>query len=345
VFVWGNEGPHLAQGEKESKKPRHLPTLIPALQHITLPQLGAASADPSAASTVVGAEPPSPRQTAAAGKGVPALKTASGSAASTRPPSGGSSAPAKAGAASGGGKKDAKSLAIELDEPAGPIDPVVSVVCGAFHCLALTASGAVFSWGRGSEGQLGLGDMKDRDAPTLVQHLSPAHQPALLLAAIEKANAPPPPKQPAAGQQRSVFGAAAAVAASTAPTAPAAASSAPVPLSPFLKVVSLAAGGAHSLVRALPLPVATSRRDEQGNELPPLAVPAVWSFGQGTSGATGLGHTDDAALAAPVAFFNGQEVLQLEAGGDASQAIVARQASNAIQLTQDEDDIPNAVLV
>ena len=43
---------------------------------------------------------------------------------------------------------------------------VVLVACGAAHCLVATADGDAFSWGRGEDGQLGLGDFEDREEPT-----------------------------------------------------------------------------------------------------------------------------------------------------------------------------------
>jgi alpha-tubulin suppressor-like RCC1 family protein len=52
---------------------------------------------------------------------------------------------------------------------------IVSVVCGAKHCLALTRSGHVFSWGCNRFGQLGLqrstsefADFESRGEPTRV---------------------------------------------------------------------------------------------------------------------------------------------------------------------------------
>ncbi|PSN51254.1 hypothetical protein C0J52_11779 [Blattella germanica] len=40
---------------------------------------------------------------------------------------------------------------------------VVDVVCGNEHCLLLTTSGSVFSWGNGSRGQLGHGDLESEE--------------------------------------------------------------------------------------------------------------------------------------------------------------------------------------
>eukprot|EP00741_Cyanophora_paradoxa_P000379 tig00000404_g370.t1 len=43
---------------------------------------------------------------------------------------------------------------------------------GSVHCLALTARGEVYSWGSGGTGQLGHGDRKNVEEPTLVEALS-----------------------------------------------------------------------------------------------------------------------------------------------------------------------------
>jgi len=45
----------------------------------------------------------------------------------------------------------------------------VRVAANCFHTCALTSGGALYCWGRGVEGQLGLGDNKERAAPTLVK--------------------------------------------------------------------------------------------------------------------------------------------------------------------------------
>lgn len=46
---------------------------------------------------------------------------------------------------------------------------VLSVAAGAFHVLALTDRGKVWVWGHNSEGQLGLGDLSQRNQPALIQ--------------------------------------------------------------------------------------------------------------------------------------------------------------------------------
>ena len=55
-----------------------------------------------------------------------------------------------AGAGAGAGDTDLPTL-VPLPEP------VVQVRCGGHHSLAIAASGAVYSWGQGGHGQLGLG--------------------------------------------------------------------------------------------------------------------------------------------------------------------------------------------
>merc|ERR1712039_57259 len=48
-------------------------------------------------------------------------------------------------------------------------DVVVDVQRGKSHMLALTSNGQVYSWGANLRGQLGLGDIKPRFKPTLVE--------------------------------------------------------------------------------------------------------------------------------------------------------------------------------
>jgi len=45
---------------------------------------------------------------------------------------------------------------------------VCMIACGLYHTLAVTQDGALFTWGKGKEGQLGLGDTHDRLFPTRV---------------------------------------------------------------------------------------------------------------------------------------------------------------------------------
>ncbi|NWY27177.1 HERC5 ligase, partial [Pheucticus melanocephalus] len=46
--------------------------------------------------------------------------------------------------------------------------PLAQIAAGGAHSTCVSLSGAVFSWGKNSFGQLGLGDTKDRDCPTYV---------------------------------------------------------------------------------------------------------------------------------------------------------------------------------
>jgi alpha-tubulin suppressor-like RCC1 family protein len=52
--------------------------------------------------------------------------------------------------------------------------PVVMTSAGGGHAAAVTNSGSLFTWGRGREGQLGLGDYDDRLLPTFVAHFQPS---------------------------------------------------------------------------------------------------------------------------------------------------------------------------
>jgi hypothetical protein len=47
----------------------------------------------------------------------------------------------------------------------------LQVVCGKYHTICVTASSQVYAWGANSSGQLGLGDKRDRLAPTVVDAL------------------------------------------------------------------------------------------------------------------------------------------------------------------------------
>ncbi|XP_053317589.1 probable E3 ubiquitin-protein ligase HERC3 isoform X1 [Spea bombifrons] len=49
--------------------------------------------------------------------------------------------------------------------------PLAQVVAGGYHSFTLSLSGAVFGWGKNSEGQLGLNDEKVRESPCLVKPL------------------------------------------------------------------------------------------------------------------------------------------------------------------------------
>ncbi|KAI3451356.1 hypothetical protein Pfo_008021 [Paulownia fortunei] len=48
---------------------------------------------------------------------------------------------------------------------------VVEISSGSYHIAVLTSKGNVYTWGNGENGQLGLGDTKDRNSPSLVDTL------------------------------------------------------------------------------------------------------------------------------------------------------------------------------
>lgn len=48
---------------------------------------------------------------------------------------------------------------------------VTQIVCGANHTLCVTATSLVYAWGENSRGQLGLGDVRNRRSPALVNGL------------------------------------------------------------------------------------------------------------------------------------------------------------------------------
>ncbi|KAH9475628.1 Protein pim1 [Psilocybe cubensis] len=49
-----------------------------------------------------------------------------------------------------------------------PGDPVVQISCGVHNNSAVTRGGALYSWGQGIQGELGLGDKKEAETPQLV---------------------------------------------------------------------------------------------------------------------------------------------------------------------------------
>lgn len=52
---------------------------------------------------------------------------------------------------------------------------VEDISCGAFHVAVLTSRSEVYTWGKGANGRLGLGDVEDRNVPTLVEALKDRH--------------------------------------------------------------------------------------------------------------------------------------------------------------------------
>jgi len=55
--------------------------------------------------------------------------------------------------------------------PGSPALKVTDVSCGKEHCLLLTETGQVFSWGGGTRGQLGHGTLASEDSPRLIMAL------------------------------------------------------------------------------------------------------------------------------------------------------------------------------
>lgn len=53
-----------------------------------------------------------------------------------------------------------------VEEEDEPVSAIIAITAGAMHALALTKSGVVYSWGFNASGQLGLGDLYPRGAPT-----------------------------------------------------------------------------------------------------------------------------------------------------------------------------------
>mmetsp|Transcript_21218 Transcript_21218/g.63879 ORF Transcript_21218/g.63879 Transcript_21218/m.63879 type:complete len:457 (+) Transcript_21218:327-1697(+) len=78
-----------------------------------------------------------------------------------------------------------EAAAIDTDAPAAPLVPasvvaaavtepvqVTAVSCGSSHSLAILSCDLLIAWGRGEDGQLGLGDAEDRLSPTNVAALA-----------------------------------------------------------------------------------------------------------------------------------------------------------------------------
>ncbi|KAL1543708.1 PH, RCC1 and FYVE domains-containing protein 1 [Salvia divinorum] len=54
-------------------------------------------------------------------------------------------------------------------------ESVEEISCGAYHVAVLTSKNEVYTWGKGANGRLGLGDIEDRKAPSLVEALKDRH--------------------------------------------------------------------------------------------------------------------------------------------------------------------------
>ncbi|KAI3829058.1 hypothetical protein L1987_03172 [Smallanthus sonchifolius] len=67
----------------------------------------------------------------------------------------------------GNPQADGKSPGLVQDKIVGEF--VEEIACGAYHVAVLTSRSEVFTWGKGSNGRLGHGDIEDRNTPTLVE--------------------------------------------------------------------------------------------------------------------------------------------------------------------------------
>ncbi|XP_075479100.1 PH, RCC1 and FYVE domains-containing protein 1-like [Primulina tabacum] len=54
-------------------------------------------------------------------------------------------------------------------------ESVEEIACGAYHVAVLTSKNEVYTWGKGANGRLGLGDVEDRKTPVLVEALKDRH--------------------------------------------------------------------------------------------------------------------------------------------------------------------------
>ncbi|KAK4745179.1 hypothetical protein SAY87_011491 [Trapa incisa] len=54
-------------------------------------------------------------------------------------------------------------------------EAVEEISCGSYHVAVLTSRNEVYTWGKGANGRLGHGDVKDRKTPTLVEALKDKH--------------------------------------------------------------------------------------------------------------------------------------------------------------------------
>ncbi|EGT37734.1 hypothetical protein CAEBREN_08326 [Caenorhabditis brenneri] len=49
--------------------------------------------------------------------------------------------------------------------------PIVRVLAGARHCVAISASGAVFTWGQNNSGELGMDDFRPQTSVHHINHM------------------------------------------------------------------------------------------------------------------------------------------------------------------------------
>lgn len=69
------------------------------------------------------------------------------------------------------GNPQAKDKSITIVEGKVKGEFVKEISSGSYHIAALTSGGRVYTWGKGANGQLGLGNIEDRNSPTLVDAL------------------------------------------------------------------------------------------------------------------------------------------------------------------------------
>ncbi|KAH0697273.1 uncharacterized protein [Solanum tuberosum] len=69
------------------------------------------------------------------------------------------------------GNPEAKDKSLVLVQGKLREEFITEISSGSYHVTVLTSRGSVYTWGKGANGQLGLGDTKDRSWPTLVESL------------------------------------------------------------------------------------------------------------------------------------------------------------------------------
>ncbi|KAJ4828795.1 hypothetical protein Tsubulata_010808 [Turnera subulata] len=69
------------------------------------------------------------------------------------------------------GNPQAKDKSITIVDGKLKDEFVKEISSGSYHIAVLTARGSVYTWGKGTNGQLGLGSIEDRNSPTLVELL------------------------------------------------------------------------------------------------------------------------------------------------------------------------------
>lgn len=69
------------------------------------------------------------------------------------------------------GNLQAKDKSITIVEGKLKEEFIKEISSGSYHIAVVTSSGSVYTWGKGANGQLGLGDIEDRNSPRLVEAL------------------------------------------------------------------------------------------------------------------------------------------------------------------------------